>query len=69
AAEAGRPALLGATLGAAGAGLGAKGGYHARVFLGCHTMLPDPVWGAVEDVVAIALGVAVLPTSWTASTR
>ncbi len=60
AAEAGRSSLLGATLGAAGAGLGAEGGYHARVFLGRRSSLPDPVWGAVEDVVAIGLGLTLL---------
>lgn len=52
----GRSRLLGAVLGAAGAGLGAWAGYTARAALGRTTGVPDPVWGAVEDLVAVGLG-------------
>lgn len=55
--EAGRSPLAGALLGAAGAGIGAYAGYHVRAGLGRATHLPDPLFGAAEDVVAIGLGV------------
>lgn len=48
--------LQGALLGAAGAGMGAYGGYRLRAALGKDTGLPDPVWGAVEDGVALGIG-------------
>jgi uncharacterized membrane protein len=54
----GGPIVTGALLGAAGAGAGAYLGYHARMLLGRLTPLPDPVWGAVEDAVALGLGYA-----------
>ncbi|MBA3450075.1 MAG: DUF4126 family protein [Chloroflexia bacterium] len=63
AAESGRAPLLGVALGAAGAGIGAAAGYQARSFLGSRTGVADPVWGAVEDIAAIALGLAVLRAS------
>ncbi|HEV2107695.1 MAG TPA: DUF4126 family protein [Thermomicrobiales bacterium] len=50
----------GAALGAAGAVIGAYGGYHARAALREATGVPDPVWGAVEDVIALGLGVLAL---------
>ena len=58
--EAGQSALAGAALGAVGAGLGTDGAYHARVALGQATGVPDPVLGAVEDVLAIGLGLLAL---------
>jgi uncharacterized membrane protein len=58
--EAGRSALLGAALGAAGAGLGAAAGYAGRASLGRSTNVPDPLWGGVEDILAIGLGLAAL---------
>ena len=54
--DAGRPWPVGATIGAIGAAAGASLGYHTRRTLGQRTGLPDPVWGAAEDVVAFALG-------------
>lgn len=50
------PAIAGTILGAAGAGIGAFAGYHVRVWLGEQTGIPDPVWGTVEDTVALGLG-------------
>jgi uncharacterized membrane protein len=52
--------LPGALLGAAGAGIGAVCGYHLRRRLGEVTSLPDPLFGLLEDGVAIALGDAAL---------
>ncbi|MGH2616769.1 MAG: DUF4126 family protein [Thermomicrobiales bacterium] len=66
-AEARDSAVLGAALGAAGAFVGAQSGYHARAWLGRATDVPDPVWGAVEDATAIALGLLLLrehSSSW-----
>lgn len=60
ASETRRSPVLGAVLGAGGAVLGAQAGYHARVALGEATGIPDPVWGAVEDVVAVTLGMSVV---------
>ena len=60
ASETWRSPVLGAVLGAGGAVLGAQAGYHARVALGDATGFPDPVWGAVEDAAAVALGMAVV---------
>lgn len=50
----------GALLGAAGATAGTLAGYHARAWLGRSTPVPDAVWGAVEDVVAVRLARAAL---------
>ncbi len=61
-----RSPLAGALLGAAGAGLGAVCGYHLRRQLGLLTSVPDPVFGLVEDGVAIALATAALRNSATA---
>jgi uncharacterized membrane protein len=55
-AEAGDARGDGALCGAAGAGLGAFAGYHLRRRAGEATGLPDPLFGAVEDGIAIALG-------------
>ena len=54
--RAGGPTAAGAVAGAAGSLLGSFGGYQARVAAGRATGVPDPVLGAVEDVVAVALG-------------
>ena len=58
--EADHSTVAGAALGAVGAALGAEAGYHTRVALGRVTGVPDPVWGAVEDVAALALGLLVV---------
>jgi uncharacterized membrane protein len=58
--DAGRPRGLGALLGAAGAGAGALAGTRARALLAHGTALPGPVQGALEDLVAVGLGVAVV---------
>lgn len=55
-----RSPMLGAVLGAGGAVIGAQTGYQTRVALGRVTGLPDPVWGAAEDIAAIGLGLLVL---------
>jgi uncharacterized membrane protein len=54
--ERGHPALAGALCGAIGAGMGTEGAYHTRIALGRATSIPDPVWGAIEDALAISLG-------------
>ena len=54
--QAGGPAIRGAAAGAAGSLLGAFGGSRARAAAGRATGVPDPVWGAVEDVLALAIG-------------
>ena len=65
--EARRSLVLGAVLGAGGAVLGTQAGYRARVALGEATGLPDPVWGAVEDVAAVTLGMGVVHLAGAAS--
>jgi uncharacterized membrane protein len=60
---AGQRILTGAVLGAGGAGVGAFAGYHVRVWLGETTGLPDPIWGALEDTLALALGLSSLVDS------
>jgi uncharacterized membrane protein len=58
--DAGQPRPLGALLGAAGAGAGALAGTRARAFAAERTRLPGPLLGALEDLVAVALAVAVV---------
>jgi uncharacterized membrane protein len=58
--DAGRPRGLGALLGAAGAGAGAVAGTRTRALLAERTALPDPLLGGLEDLLAVALAVAVL---------
>ncbi len=58
--EAGYLAAAGAVIGAAGAGAGAFAGYRARTSLGRATAIADPVWGVVEDLVALSLGALAL---------
>jgi uncharacterized membrane protein len=58
--DAGRARALGALLGAAGAGAGAWAGSRARGVAAERTRLPGPLLGAIEDLVAIGLAVAVL---------
>ena len=58
--DAGRSRPLGALLGAAGAGAGAWAGSTARRFAAERTRLPNPLLGAVEDVVAVGLALAVI---------
>ena len=49
---------IGAVIGAAA---GALAGYHARTWLGRRTRVPDAIWGALEDGLAWALGLAAAP--------
>ena len=63
--DARRSAALGGVLGAIGATIGAVSGYHARATAGRATPVPDPAWGAVEDAIAVALGLGLLPRSGT----
>jgi uncharacterized membrane protein len=58
--DAGRPRALGALLGAAGAGAGAFAGTRARALAAERTAVPAPLLGAAEDLVAVALAVAVV---------
>lgn len=51
---------VGALIGVAGALVGAFGFYHLRRTLGQETAVPDPVWGAAEDVLAFGGGWKVL---------
>ena len=60
--DAGRSRPLGALLGAAGAGAGAWAGSTARTFVAERTRLPNPLLGAVEDLVAVGLAMAVIST-------
>ncbi len=48
--------LVGAALGAAGAGAGTLLGYYGRLTLAQATGVSDTVWGLTEDVVALGLG-------------
>ena len=56
----GKRAELGAAIGVAAAVAGAFGFYHLRRMLGQKTAIPDPVWGAAEDVLAFGGGWLVL---------
>lgn len=50
------PLLPGVVLGASGAAAGSFAGYCARRALDHATGWPDPIWGGVEDAVAVSLG-------------
>lgn len=54
--SAGLPPRLGVLSGAAGALVGSYAGYTVRAGLGRVTGLPDPLFAALEDVAAVALG-------------
>lgn len=54
--KAGCSTAAGALLGAAGAGIGAFTGYHLRAALATSSPAPDPLLGAAEDGIALALG-------------
>jgi uncharacterized membrane protein len=58
--DAGRSLALGALLGAAGAGAGAFVATKARAAAAARGRLPQPLLGAVEDVVAVGLALAVV---------
>jgi uncharacterized membrane protein len=58
--DAGHPRALGALLGAAGAGAGAWAGTRARTALAERTAMPGALLGALEDLVAVGLAVAVV---------
>jgi uncharacterized membrane protein len=58
--DAGYPRAFGGLLGAAGAGAGAWAGARARTTAAERTGLPGPLLGAVEDLVVVALAVAVV---------
>jgi uncharacterized membrane protein len=53
-------AALGALLGAVGAAGGAVAGARARGALASGTSVPDPVWGGIEDLVAVGVGALAL---------
>lgn len=52
--------VIGALLGAAGAGVGSFAGYYGRSGLKRVTHLPDPLLGAAEDALALGLGTLAL---------
>jgi len=56
----GKRAGIGAAIGVAGAVAGAYGFYHLRRTLGHKLPVPDPVLGAMEDVLAYGVGWSVL---------
>ena len=56
----GKRAEMGAAIGVAAAVAGAFGFFHLRRTLGQKTSIPDPVWGAAEDVLAFGGGWSVL---------
>jgi uncharacterized membrane protein len=58
--DAGGPRGPGVLLGAVGAGAGAFAGSRARVMLADRTGLPNPLLGALEDLVTVGLAVAVV---------
>lgn len=58
----GKRAGVGMVIGVVAAVVGAYGFYHLRRTLGQKTAVPDPVWGAVEDVLAFGVGWGVLRT-------
>lgn len=60
AANADLPIVPGLIIGAAGGGVGSAVGYTARMCLDRVTGLPDPLWGAVEDVTAFAIGASAI---------
>jgi uncharacterized membrane protein len=62
-------AVRGARRGAATAALAAYLGYFARTRLSRRTPVPDPVWGLVEDALALGLGTLALMPSLAASVR
>jgi uncharacterized membrane protein len=55
-----RSPLAGLAVGAAAAGAGAVAGYSIRMTLDRTTDIPDHVWGAVEDIIALGLGALAL---------
>jgi uncharacterized membrane protein len=65
--DAGRSRPVGAVLGLAGAGIGAFGGGRARDLLADRTGWPQPLLGAIEDLVAVGLAVAVAAAARDAS--
>jgi uncharacterized membrane protein len=50
------PPALGIVTGAMGASIGTLAGYYSRVWLSRTTKIPDPLWGSLEDVLALGLG-------------
>ena len=58
--DAGHPPALGALLGAAGAGAGAYLATRTRAAAAERTRLPGPLLGAIEDLFAVGLAMAVL---------
>jgi uncharacterized membrane protein len=65
--DAGHPRALGALAGAAGAALGSVGGARVRAALADRSSLPQPLLGAVEDLFAVGLAVAVIAAGRDAS--
>jgi uncharacterized membrane protein len=68
-ASAGGSATYGARRGAAAAIVAAYVGYFARTRLSRRTRVPDPVWAAAEDVIALGLGIVALYPSLEPSLR
>jgi uncharacterized membrane protein len=68
-AVAGGSATQGARRGAVAAIAAAYAGYFARTRLSRRTGVPDPVWAAAEDAIALALGVVALLPSLEPSLR
>jgi uncharacterized membrane protein len=60
--DAGHPRAVGALLGSAGAGAGAYLANRARAAVAERTRLPGPLLGAIEDLLVVALAVAVVTT-------
>lgn len=58
-----RSPLRGGVLGTLGALAGAYATYYGRQQLGERTLIPDPVWGGVEDLLVVKLGQRLLSGS------
>ena len=58
------PPVAGAVLGGTGAWCGTFAGYTARSLAGKRTGLPDPVFGLLEDAIAVTSGVLVVRRPW-----
>jgi len=50
------PPALGIVTGTMGASIGTLAGYYSRIWLSRTTQIPDPLWGSLEDSLALGLG-------------
>ena len=50
------PPALGIVTRAMGASIGTLAGYYSRTELSRTTKIPDPLWGSLEDILALGLG-------------